>query len=156
MHWRQGLAMEESFFIIISFPTYYVCTKWYARSCRTICNIRCTLYNVYNMQYEKCNELTVQYAKCIFLLSNKFSQTCSGSKIKQQKIFLFKMSHQRIKISKTLVLNWPTFLHKYLHFRLRCSIHSSAAGVDDIPKGECLGHNSNNLKIWYSLSAPRP
>ena len=55
------------------------------------------------MQYAKCNELTVQYAKCIFLLSNKFSQTCSGSKIKQQKIFLFKMSHQRIKISKTLV-----------------------------------------------------
>ena len=93
------------------------------------------------------NELSVQYAKCTFLFPNKFNPTCNGSKIKQQTKCLCKMSNQRIKISQTLVLSWLTFPHKYLHFRIRCSIHSSAAGVDDIPKGECLGHNSNNLKI---------
>ena len=97
------------------------------------------------------NELSVQYAKCTFLFRNKFNPTWNGSKIKDQTKCLCKMSNQRIKISQTIVLSWLTFPHKYLHFRLRCSIHSSAPGVDDIPKGECLGHNSNNLKIWYSL-----
>ena len=146
--WRQGQTMQWASFRYMLFCSmlYMICISL----CTCIMHSFIQSRRVLNLTLQHnaiYNELSVQYAKCTFLFTNKCNLTCNGSKIKQQTKCLCKMSNQRIKISQTLVLSWLTFPHKYLHFRIRCSIHSSAAGVDDIPKGECLGHNSNNLKI---------